>query len=162
MSSLSSADGIIPLGGHHDFTVFRHSCLVRLTLLHVNGNHLGLADRRLLPCQVWVYLLESTATETAGETCVVASWVSWGSIQVCVWQHKPTPLCSWGCQLGEFHINCSCATSPGFSTAQKSLFHTRSLCPPLRVTSFIQVCGLIVVWSRWSPAVWASAWSITQ
>lgn len=24
VSSLSSADGIIPLGGHHDFTVFRH------------------------------------------------------------------------------------------------------------------------------------------
>lgn len=24
-SSLSGADGIIPLGGHHDFTVFRHS-----------------------------------------------------------------------------------------------------------------------------------------
>lgn len=82
---------------------------------------------------------------------------SWGSTSVCLTAlANPSALRGANC-TGEFHISRGRATFPGFNTAQKSLLHTHTRCALHSGSPHLPRRG---AWSRWFPAVRASAWSI--
>lgn len=83
--------------------------------------------------------------------------VSWGSTSVSDGISQPLSALRGASCTGEFHISRGRATFPGFNTAQKSLLHTHTRCALHSGLLQLPRCG---AWSRWFPAVRASAWSI--